>query len=348
MTTDPGPAAATYRQTALDRLSSPEQLDQMLEVTHLRSWLALSGLILLLVVAFWWSLVGSIPTRVSGEGILIRPGGLLDIYAQDSGIVKEFRVVEGQSIDVGETVATMHAPDLAAEIAELQTRLATLRERVQQIDGRVGVYRGLGAGALATARATEQRAIDEGERSIAALSERQQSLSVIASPSAGRVLEIKARPGDLVSRGAKLLSLESTAGDVKPLQAVVYVSSAVGKTVSVGMPVLISPSTAAREEYGFMLGRVSYVSDFPATRDGMMRVLANEELVAALSASGPPFAVYTDLLPDSRSPSGYEWSSGSGGDLKINGGTPCEVFITIREQRPIEMVLPLLRQASGL
>ncbi len=132
------------------------------------------------------------------------------------------------------------------------------------------------------------------------------------------------------------------------MQAESYVPVANGKTVAAGMAVQISPSTAAREEYGFLLGKVTYVSDFPATREGMMRVLSNESLVTALSTQGPPFAVYADLLADARSPSGYAWSSGTGSELAINSATPCEVFITVREQRPLELLLPLLCQFSGL
>ena len=40
-----------FRKVALDRLSSPEELDQLLRVTTSRSWLALLGLGGLLAVA---------------------------------------------------------------------------------------------------------------------------------------------------------------------------------------------------------------------------------------------------------------------------------------------------------
>ena len=114
------------------------------------------------------------------------------------------------------------------------------------------------------------------------------------------------------------------------------------------MEVQISPTTSAREEYGFLLGKVTYVSEFPSTREGMMRVLANASLVQNLSAQGAPYAVWAELIPDATSQSGYLWSSSKGSRLTVNSGTLCDVFITIREQRPIELVLPLLRQASGL
>ena len=36
--------AVIFRKVALERLSSPEQLDQMVQVTNPKGWLALTGL----------------------------------------------------------------------------------------------------------------------------------------------------------------------------------------------------------------------------------------------------------------------------------------------------------------
>ena len=55
-----------FRKVALDRLSSPEQLDQLMEVTTPHGWLALAGAGLLLGVAVVWSTTGTLPERVSG------------------------------------------------------------------------------------------------------------------------------------------------------------------------------------------------------------------------------------------------------------------------------------------
>src|SRR5262249_33206829 len=155
--------------------------------------------------------------------------------------------------------------------------------------------------------------------------------------------EIKVRPGDVISRGAPLVSLQLVDNDEKTgLQAVVYVPAASGKNITPGMPVQISPSTAAREEYGFLLGKITSVSAFPSTHEGMMRVLANASLVENLSSGGAPYAVWAELLPDATTQSGYQWSSSKGSRVTVNSGTLCDVFIRVREQRPIELVLPLL------
>ncbi len=59
-----------FRKEALDRLSSLEELDELMRVTTPRSWLALLGLGSLLVVALAWGLFTSIPTTIAGRGTL--------------------------------------------------------------------------------------------------------------------------------------------------------------------------------------------------------------------------------------------------------------------------------------
>lgn len=59
-----------FRKVALDRLSSPEELDQLPRVTSPRSWLALLALGILLAVALAWSGFATIPITVTGRGVL--------------------------------------------------------------------------------------------------------------------------------------------------------------------------------------------------------------------------------------------------------------------------------------
>ena len=70
-----GPSSL-FRKAALDQLSSPDELDRALRVTSPRAWLALSALAGLVVMAIVWSIVGEIPTQVTGEGLLLRTGGV--------------------------------------------------------------------------------------------------------------------------------------------------------------------------------------------------------------------------------------------------------------------------------
>ncbi|HEY9647242.1 MAG TPA: hypothetical protein V6C88_12770 [Chroococcidiopsis sp.] len=62
-----------FRQKSLERLSSPEQLDQLMQVVNPRSWLSLAALGSLVLLTVVWSIVGRIPITATGKGILVRP-----------------------------------------------------------------------------------------------------------------------------------------------------------------------------------------------------------------------------------------------------------------------------------
>ena len=61
-----------FRKVALERLSSPEQLDQLMRITSPVGWVALLALGVLLACGVLWGIWGSIPTKVKGSGILMR------------------------------------------------------------------------------------------------------------------------------------------------------------------------------------------------------------------------------------------------------------------------------------
>ena len=61
-----------FRQEALERLSSPERLDELMHLVTLRSWLPLGTLGVLLGLGLIWSFVGRIPVITSGRGVLVQ------------------------------------------------------------------------------------------------------------------------------------------------------------------------------------------------------------------------------------------------------------------------------------
>jgi HlyD family secretion protein len=189
--------------------------------------------------------------------------------------------------------------------------------------------------------AGQKRIVAETERAIKANTE-------VLSQHTGRILEVIAEQGAVVARGDPILTLDLMGRTVKELVAVLYVPSIYGKQIKVGMPVYIAPSTVKREEYGLMVGRVTYVSDYPATSQGMLRVLKNDKLLDALVGVDAPYEVHADLLVDEHTVSGYKWSSSDGPPLKIQSGSRAAAYITVDARRPIEMVVPLLRKYTGL
>ena len=151
--------------------------------------------------------------------------------------------------------------------------------------------------------------------------------------------------GDLVTAQTRVLSLEPL--DL-PLLAILYVPAGEGKSISDGFEVRLSPSTVRKEEYGVMIGKVRSISTYPATPEGMLRTLRNKALVDELSSQGAPLELVAELVMDSRTVSGYKWSSPSGPPLGIFGGTMCTASIVTETRRPISYVIPFIKKSLGV
>ena len=60
-----------YRKSALDKISSPDQLDKVLKVTSPMSWLALLGITLIIAFAVYWSFTGYLPSTITAPGVIV-------------------------------------------------------------------------------------------------------------------------------------------------------------------------------------------------------------------------------------------------------------------------------------
>jgi len=128
-----------FRQSSLDNLSTPEQLDQVMRVTSPSSWMALIALAVLVVGIVGWSFFGTVPVKVDSRGLLISPGGVLDVVSSSQGRLTKFLVQPGQWVDSGTIVAYIAQPDLEnqldvarAEEAEAQSQYDKIIEFQQR------------------------------------------------------------------------------------------------------------------------------------------------------------------------------------------------------------------------
>ena len=108
------------------------------------------------------------------------------------------------------------------------------------------------------------------------------------------------------------------------------IQTANGKKVRPGMMVEVLPSTIKRQEHGYLVARITAVSEVPATQEGMMRVLKNRQLAQSLSEGGAPFEVRAELVPNAKTPTGLQWSSSRGPETTISNGTLCKAEIVTR------------------
>jgi HlyD family secretion protein len=195
------------------------------------------------------------------------------------------------------------------------------------------------------ANLSQENRIADLTREVEVLEKQLESESTVVSPYAGQVLEMKVSAGSLVQVGTPIISLHP---DVERLEAVLYIPAERAKELRPGMDAEILPTTVRREEYGFIRGKVVFVSDYPATEAAFMRLFENAPLVRSLSAGGPVTEVRVDMATDGTTPSGYKWSSRLGAPVTLSGGTLCVGEIVTRQQSPMSLVIPEIKAAIGV
>lgn len=122
---------ALFRKSALDKLSSPERLDVLMQVTSPKGWAALVMMGVILSGAVTWGFVGNIPSIVSGEGILIPEGGLRQLVSNGEGEITRLHVSKDAAITEETVIAEVSMPDIEDKIRIAQQRLADAQREYQ-------------------------------------------------------------------------------------------------------------------------------------------------------------------------------------------------------------------------
>ena len=113
-----GDPRRVFRAVALERLSSPERLDTLMEVTTVRGWLALAAVTAVVLGALSWGVFGRIPEVIAGSGLMTREGGLFRVHATAAGQVDQILARPGTFVRKGQVVAVLtHGPVSAADSA---------------------------------------------------------------------------------------------------------------------------------------------------------------------------------------------------------------------------------------
>lgn len=419
-----GPATSAHAsaQPAAARPRSPEELDRLVTVTTPLGWFALGTVGFVVLAALVWGFVGSIPTTVKGDGILLRGGRIASVVALGTGKVASLTVAVGDRVTAGQVVGSITQPTLEAQIAGqkatvaklqanyetvkseqtrgLEEQLAFLAKQRDSTNASIASYQQLVKSLTAIVQSQQQlmtkglipatsyiqtqsqlsqtemsllqaenqlkkidadvtsakisadQAIFAAETQLlqqkAQLDELETQLvetSKLIANNDGEVIGLVALPGQAITAGDAVVSIEALNESMK---ALVYLTSGEGKLVRPGMTIQISPGTAEVYDYGYLIAKVLAVSEAPATQEAMLSLLGNQRLVESFTEKGAPIAVEAELEVDPSTPSGFRWSSSKGPPFEIRSGTLCTARVITQEQRPITLVIPLLKELFGI
>lgn len=172
-------ARRIFRERPLERVSSPERLDQLLRVVGPRNWLALAAAALALGGALAWSLLGRVPITVEGQALLVRPRQVVAFQAPAESRVAEVAVQVGDRVTAGQALARMALPDLEKELEQQRENLISLEARHGELD------------ALEREQAAQERSLLADQRGL--LERRMQSLAQRAESSRSHNAELIAQ-----------------------------------------------------------------------------------------------------------------------------------------------------------
>ncbi|MUG99338.1 NHLP bacteriocin system secretion protein [Scytonema sp. UIC 10036] len=190
--------------------------------------------------------------------------------------------------------------------------------------------------------------IQEVRRKIASLKLQLTQSSQIISKYDGRILSVGVLPGQIVSAGTRIGTIEAENPNTK-LSSLVYFADKDGKQIKPGMSVQVIPSVVKRDRYGGIVGVVTNVSPFPVTTQDMTAQVGNEDLARSLANNhAARMQVIVQLQEDPSTTSGYKWSSSKGPALKISSGTTTQVRVKVGQVAPISYMIPILRSVTGI
>lgn len=308
-----------FRQEALERLRSPDQLDKLFAPTTPVAWVALATVLLLVFSALSWSIFGVLATKVNGTGLIMDADGVANISHNTSGRLAELRVKTGDRVHRGQVVAIVEQPALEAQIARINQELNSVESRVDM------------AKMVANLRELQVK-----------LERDSQVISTVDGIVADQIVIV----GEVILPGEPLFSVRIDEKERGEMMVLLYVPVLEGKKIQPGMMVQIAPGSVDAANYGTLIGQVRSVSSYPLLADSMTNWTGNKDLTVWFlqQTGGAAMEVKVDLVKDSETATGYLWSSVHGAPVTITPGTVCTGSVVVNRQAPITKAFLKLNQ----
>lgn len=131
-----------FRKQSLERLASPERLDQLMQVVNPRSWLPLAALGSVVGVAIIWSIYGRIPITVEGRGVLIYPSNVVPLQSKSAGQLMMLNIKVGDVIKKGQVLATIDQAELRKQLQQQRAKLTEIQSQDEAMGSLQGLRRG--------------------------------------------------------------------------------------------------------------------------------------------------------------------------------------------------------------
>jgi hypothetical protein len=312
-----------FRKVALERLSTPERLDELIQVTTPRGWLSLLAFWTIVVVAALWGFFGSIPTVVQGSGIMIRDGSINVIESPASGQVFDLYVKVGDVVQVDQLVARVVQEGDASRDGGSGSRTVFVLSKH--------------AGRVFEMRVDRGQVIQPGQ-ALMSVEQPGRALETVLylTPVDGKKvqpgMQVQIAPapvkqeeyGRMLGRVTSVGEFPATAAAMKRVlgsDELVKTMSQNGAPIEIHVEMMRSPNTASGYEWTSTVGS-AVTFDLPTLVGGAFRSIVGAE-------SGP---------------GGRTWSGSPGPPVVLATGTFCSAEVIVDDQAPITLVFAKLNR----
>lgn len=297
--------ADMFNQEAIDELSSPEQLDKQIRLispgTRILHLAVLAGVIAVVI----WAVIGTISSGEEYQGVVFDHNDVYRLTAEADGTVKDVLVSEGDMVFEGDIIAVISNEELTAQIAKLRSKQKKTLSGSSKYE------------------ALENQIVNINRK------------MVLRSGSDGVIQSISLK-GTSVEKGDCLASIVPQS-DYSYKEVYIFVPKEEAGILKVGMEAQITPAYVTREEYGYMEGMISEISENLVTENSVIRHMGTSDYVDELIASHTCVQITIQLGISADGT--YQWSNQKGQNLTVESGDRCQVRILTREYHPYELLI---------
>ena len=289
-----------FRKSALDTVSSPEQLDRQVAMVRAPFVALFSAFVLGIIVVVIFGTTYQFTDFISAGGVIFTSMDVVNITSDQEGIIQDVLVKEGEYIQSGDIIAVMENKELFRELEQISQEIKQEKNKKKH--------------SLLEENFEKKKA-------------EYLSSTIIKSNTSGYIQSVKTM-GSIAEAGETIASLMSDQGYY---EFIAYVPLELSKSLSPGMEAQVSPSCAPREEYGYINGVVTSISSVPATEESMVRHLGTLDYVDDLLPDAAVVEVRIKLSLDTESQNGYQWSNSKGNSLAVGLGSQCSAQIVTKK-----------------
>ena len=301
--------AELFRKTALDSMSTPEQLNKQVKIMRPSVWVIFIALVTALFTFIIWSFTYHITNGVNLSGVVFTNNNIISNTAERNCIVTDVLVNEGDYVEIGDIIAVVSNTELLEKIEDSRYELSLLDEK------------------------SKEYALLFGQ--IEKLTDTYVASTVIKSSASGYVQSVKST-GTALESGDTISAIMTDSGYN---EVTAYVPMQTARSLELGMIAQVSPSYAAREEYGYMTGVITSISDTPVSEESILARMGTLSYVEGILPEGSYVEVRIRLDLDENSANSYKWSNSKGETLSVELGTQCSIIVVISEYLPIQMLI---------